>query len=190
MHALLLTLALTGHANLRPADSIVLAAPVPQEISGTVSDSAGTPVADARLTLVELQRTTTPGATGRFSFTDVASGIYHLSDSAIGFAPVVERVTIAGSGVDVKIALKTSVVELEALQVAASPNATTLLNSPQPVSALSGELLHQAQAPSLGETIQSLPRVSPTAAQPCRTRRGLGGSAGTRRCGHHFRAGD
>src|SRR5919112_552719 len=44
-------------------------------------------------------------------------------------------------------------------QVTATPNATTLLNSPQPVSALSQDELRQAQAPSLGETIQSLPGV-------------------------------
>jgi iron complex outermembrane receptor protein len=131
----------------------------PPKVSGTVTDSAGAPVPDVRLILVELRRTTATDADGRFTFPEVSPGLYHLSVSAIGFAPTVERVTVSDSGAALSIALKTSVVELEALQVTASPNATTLLNSPQPVSAISGEELQQAQAPSLGETIQSLPGV-------------------------------
>jgi iron complex outermembrane receptor protein len=158
MHALLLALALSAPAHVHPSSPLD---PVrsPQEVSGTVTDTIGTPLSDARITLIELRRTTTTGAEGRFSFQGVNPGVYHLSASAIGFAPVVERVVVSDNSVVLPVVLKPSVVELEALQVTASPNATTLLNSPQPVSAISGEALTQAQAPSLGETIQSLPGV-------------------------------
>ncbi|MEO7475465.1 MAG: TonB-dependent receptor [Gemmatimonadales bacterium] len=148
MHALLLALALTA----RPPAA-------PHVVGGTVTDSVGAPVVDARLTLVELHRTTSTGPEGRFSFAEVTPGLYHLSISAIGYAPTVQRVVVAGADVVLRVALKPSVVELEALQVTASPSATTLLDSPQPVSALSGDALRQSQAPSLGETIQSLPGV-------------------------------
>ena len=154
MHALRLALVGAG-----PSDSLPLGAPAPYEVSGTVTDSAGRPLPDSRLTLTELRRTTSAGADGRFAFPNVSPGTYHRSVSAIGFAPKVERAAVADSDVDLHIELRASVVELEALQVTASPNATTLLNSPQPVSALGGEALQQAQAPSLGETIQSLPGV-------------------------------
>jgi iron complex outermembrane recepter protein len=158
MHALLLALALTAPATTPPIPSVPRAL-VGHEVSGTVIDSAGKPLADARVALVELHRAATTGAEGRFSFSEVADGTYHLSVSAIGFAPVVERVIVSDRNTTLQIRLKPSVVELEALQVTASPNATTLLNSPQPVSALSGNDLNQAQAPSLGETLQSLPGV-------------------------------
>ena len=154
MLALLLTLAL--HA---PATMAAPALAAPHTVAGSVTDSAGAPVADARLTLVELGRTTTTGVEGRFSFAGVNPGRYHLSVSAIGYAPRIEPVTVADEDVTLQFALKRSVVELEALQVTATPNATTLLNSPQPVSALGGDELRQAQAPSLGETVQDLPGV-------------------------------
>ena len=148
MHALFLVLALGAR---EPA--------APHAVGGTVTDSAGASIADARLILVELGRTTNTGVEGRFSFPGVNPGTYRLSVSAIGYAPVIERVTVGEADVTLHVALKRSVVELQALQVTATPNATTLLNSPQPVSALGGEALQQAQAPSLGETIEALPGV-------------------------------
>jgi iron complex outermembrane receptor protein len=159
MHPLLFALALAASAHDRPTDSLAPGSPVPHDVSGTVSDSSNKPIQDARVALVELRRLSITGPEGRFSFPGVAPGVYHLSISAIGFAPRLERVAVADTDVVLSIALRPSVVELEALQVTASPNATTLLNSPQPVSALGGDELRQAQAPSLGETIQALPGV-------------------------------
>ena len=129
------------------------------ELKGMVTDSSGAGVPEARVTLVELRRTSTTDPQGRFGFPDVPPGIYRVSVSAIGFAPAVERVSVSDSGVTVRITLRASVVELQALQVTASPSATTLLDSPQPVSSMGRQELQQAQAASLGETIQALPGV-------------------------------
>ena len=134
-------------------------AAAPHTVAGIVTDSAGAPIADARLKLVELGRSATSGLEGRFSIAGVNSGRYHLSVSAIGYAPRIEPVVVTDSDVSLRLSLKRSVVELEALQVTATPNATTLLDSPQPVSALGGDELRQAQAPSLGETVENLPGV-------------------------------
>jgi iron complex outermembrane receptor protein len=147
MHPLLLAAALASHA------------PAPQTVSGTVSDTAGAPLAGARVTLTELARTVTTGPEGHFRFPSVPGGTYHLSIAAIGFAPQVQRITVADSELTVSIRLRPSVVELTELQVTASPSATTLLDSPQPVSAISGEQLLERQAPTLGETVEKLPGV-------------------------------
>ena len=159
MHRLFLALALTAQATARLAHASDPAPPAAYEVSGTVTDTTGTPLADARVVLVGLRRAASTSPEGRFSFPDVAPGVYQLSVSAIGFAPVIERVTVIDSNVTLQVRLRASIVELQAIQVTASPNATTLLESPQPVSALSGEELKQMQAPTLGETIQSLPGV-------------------------------
>jgi iron complex outermembrane receptor protein len=147
MYALLTLLALAART------------PAPQSVSGTVSDTAGNVLADARVTLVEIARATTTDPEGRFAFPNVPSGAYRLSISAIGYAPVIRAITVRDSPVTVVVRLKPSVVELTELQVTASPNATTLLDSPQPVSVLSGGQLLERQAPSLGETVQSLPGI-------------------------------
>ena len=157
MRTLLLALALAA-PDRSPVRSDV-STPAAAEVRGTVTDSAGKPISDARVMLIELRRSGSTSPEGRFTFSSVAPGQYHLSVSAIGFAPAVEPLLVADRDTSVNIRLKPSVVELQALQVTASPNATTLLNSPQPVSALSSDELRTAQAPSLGETIQSLPGV-------------------------------
>jgi iron complex outermembrane recepter protein len=159
MHRLLLALALTAQATASLAYGANPADRAAHEVRGTVTDSAGASLADARVVLVELHRTAITDPEGRFSFPDVAAGGYRLSVSAIGFAPVIERITVLDREITLQVKLRASIVELQALQVTASPNATTLLDSPQPVSALSGDELRLAQAPSLGETIQRLPGV-------------------------------
>jgi iron complex outermembrane receptor protein len=153
MLALLLALALHAPATPVPVRAAAHA------VAGTVTDSAGAPIADVRLTLVELGRSATTGVEGRFSIVGVNPGRYHLSVSAIGYAPQVEVIVVGDSDLTLSLTLKRSVVELEALQVTATPNATTLLDSPQPVSALGSDELRLAQAPSLGETVENLPGV-------------------------------
>src|SRR5215217_2448948 len=157
MHPLLLALALAApnHSHV----STEFSTPTASEVTGTVLDSAGKPIPEARVTLIELKRSSSTTPEGRFVFSAVAPGQYHLSVSAIGFAPTVEPLIVTDRDTSVTIRLKPSVVELQALQVTASPNATTLLNSPQPVSALSQDELRQAQSPSLGETIERMPGV-------------------------------
>ena len=157
MHSLLLALALAAPNHLHVGPRFTT--PAAPEVTGTVVDSAGKPIPEARVTLIELKRISSTTPEGRFVFPAVAPGQYHLSISAIGFAPTVEPLVVTDRDTSVTIRLKPSVVELQALQVTASPNATTLLNSPQPVSALSQDELRQAQAPSLGETIERMPGV-------------------------------
>ena len=148
MHALFLVLALGAR---EPA--------APHAVGGTVTDSAGASIADARLILVELGRTTNTGVEGRFSFPGVNPGTYRLSVSAIGYAPVIERVTVGEADVTLHVALKRSLVELPAAQVTASASATTPMTSPQPTSVLGGEALRQAQAPRSARRSSTLPGV-------------------------------
>jgi hypothetical protein len=72
MRTLLLALALAAPDRLPVTpDSSAHAAP---QVSGTVTDSAGAPIADARLILTELHRTTTSSTAGRFTFPAVIPG--------------------------------------------------------------------------------------------------------------------
>jgi iron complex outermembrane receptor protein len=156
MRALLLALSLAAPDRLPVRPDTSIAAP---QVSGTVIDTAGAPIADARVTLIELRRSTTTSSEGRFAFSELAPGQYRLSVSAIGFAPVLQRLVVGQRDTTVTVQLRRSVVELQTLQVTATPRATSLLESPQPVSALSSDELRLAQAPSLGETVQALPGV-------------------------------
>src|SRR5215217_9430654 len=108
MHPLLLALALAApnHSHV----STEFSTPTASEVTGTVLDSAGKPIPEARVTLIELKRSSSTTPEGRFVFSAVAPGQYHLSVSAIGFAPTVEPLIVTDRDTSVTIRLKLSVV--------------------------------------------------------------------------------
>src|ERR1700752_563309 len=128
-------------------------------LSGRVTTAAGTPVADVQVSLPELRRSTSTDSTGRYSISDVPAGTFTVTFQGIGYVPVVRRVASSDGGITADITVRETVVELTGIQVTASANATTALNSPQPVSVRAGEELRQSQAPSLGETLDGMAGV-------------------------------
>jgi iron complex outermembrane receptor protein len=129
-----------------------------QQISGRVTDTLGAPVPEARVTVIEANRSTVTDPEGHYVVTQLPAGTFGVSIAAIGFAPTVRRVTVRGP-VTLDVTLRRSLVELPDVQVTASPLASASLNSPQPTSVLGSENLAAAQAPSLGETLEVLPGV-------------------------------
>jgi iron complex outermembrane receptor protein len=128
-------------------------------IEGQVTTQAGAPLSEVRVVLLELNRTTTTAEEGRYRFTGLTPGSYHLSFSLVGYAPEIRAITLGTSDLTVDVKLKESMVELPTIQVTASPNATAVLNSPQPTAVVSGEDLQAAQSPSLGETLNGIAGV-------------------------------
>ena len=138
--------------------ALTLSAPI-AAISGRITALDGTPIAGARVTLVEANRSTTSDAEGRYVFSGLARGTYGLSVARIGFAPQVVRVRVLDADLVQDIVLRPTFIELPDVQVTASPLATTALNSPQPTSVLTAGELGTTGAPSLGETAGVLPGV-------------------------------
>lgn len=142
----------------------LVAAPVPAAppvaaITGVVTDTAGTPLADVRVTIVEANRSTRTDAEGRFSFVQLARGTYGISFARIGYAPQVQRVQLGDADVELAVSMAETLIELPPIQVTSSPLATNLLDAPQPTSVVSAEDLSSVGAPSLGETVNVLPGV-------------------------------
>ena len=129
---------------------------VAQEISGRVTDSLGTAIPEARVTVLEANRSTVTDAAGHYLVAGLPAGTFGVSVAAIGFAPIVRRVVVRGP-VTLDVTLRRSLLELPDVQVTASPLASASLNSPQPTSILSSASLASAQASSLGETLEVLP---------------------------------
>ena len=152
----MLTLLLAAALAVAPRASHPAAPALAAGLTGTVTDTAGTPLADVRVHLLELGRGTTTDAKGKFVLPELPSGTYRVAFSRIGYAPLVRPVTIGAEDVTVSVAMRPSAVELPEVQVTATPNVTTALTSPQPTSILDHDQLRVAQAPSLGETINGL----------------------------------
>jgi iron complex outermembrane receptor protein len=142
----------------RPAYPASSPAPA-RTLTGRVTDTTGAALADVRVRVLEAGRGTTTDIEGKFTLAEVPSGTYGVAFSRIGYAPIVQRVTVGAEDVGLEVSMRPSAVELPEVQVTASPNATTALTSPQPTSVLAGDNLRVAQAPSLGETLNGLAGV-------------------------------
>ncbi len=130
-----------------------------QTISGRVTDLAGNPAAQIVVRLIEAKRSTRTGDDGRYEIAQVARGNYTLGFSGIGYQPQVRHITVTDANVTLDVALKPSVIELPAVQVSASAEATTAMNSPQPVSIAGGEELTRLRVNTLGEALESVAGV-------------------------------
>jgi iron complex outermembrane recepter protein len=129
------------------------------EVAGRVVDTAGTPLAEARVRLVELGRTQLTGADGRFRFSAVATGSYTLSVARLGRLPETRRVAVPGQADRLEVSLRESRVQLAAVQITASTGATRAQDSPQPTAVMEGAELRTAQGSALGETLEQVPGV-------------------------------
>jgi iron complex outermembrane receptor protein len=125
-------------------------------LNGHVRGPDGTAIVGARVTVVETRRTTLTDAEGRYVLTDLPNGSFRVTFAAVGFAPQLRAITLADDPLTVDVVLKASLVELSDIQVTAGPSGTDPLSSPQPTSAVDGEELRRAQAPSLGDVVSGL----------------------------------
>jgi len=94
-----------------------------QNVSGTVQDAAGAPLAGAAVTMRNVDRNQTQSsstdARGRFRFPLLAVGDYELSAAAAGFAPSRQRVRLTvGAALDVPIRLR--IARSESIDVTAA----------------------------------------------------------------------
>lgn len=128
-------------------------------LSGQVTDTTGTPLAQVRVMVLEANRSATTDVEGRYSITALPTGTYGVSFALIGYAPQVKRVAVRNADLTLDATMKPTLVELPDIQVTATPLATTSLTSPQPTSSLSGAAVQEHRAASLGETISALPGV-------------------------------
>jgi iron complex outermembrane receptor protein len=128
-------------------------------LSGQVTDTTGAPLELVRVTVLEAERTVMTNLDGRYLIEDLPTGTYAISFALVGYAPQVRHVTLTEGDVTLDIQLRPTLIELQELQVTATPLATTSLTSPQPTSVMSSEDVQENRASSLGETISVLPGV-------------------------------
>ncbi len=142
------------------APALLLASPsvLAQTLSGTVTNTAGKPVADATVEIESIKRVTTTNELGQFAFSDVKEGDYTLHIFASGFAHLHEHTQVQSDHAGgANFVLARSAIEV--IDVHATPMHLSVMESATPVSVLSGETLRRQQAGTLGDTLEKLPGV-------------------------------
>lgn len=152
--------------------------PPPGALEGTVVTLDGTPVADARVEVVDLHQRQRTDDDGRFRFDGLRPGSYLLWAQAMGVGQSTLRVDVAGGEVaSVELQLQLLRHDDEVV-VTGSAVARSQLELSQPTTVLSGEELRFRQQATLGDTLSQEAGVSSTTFGAGASRpviRGLGG---------------
>jgi iron complex outermembrane recepter protein len=156
------------------AAATLAAVPAPAPIVvGSVVDTAGRPLPNARVVVSEVARATTTNAAGEFTIRGLPPGEYHLSITHLGYAPghLVVRVPAEGDAVRVRAVLRETPLRLSSVVVSASPTGTESERLTQAAFELSGAALQRQVAASVAASLASEPGVSqrfagPTASMP------------------------
>ena len=142
------------------APALLLASPsvLAQTLSGTVTNAAGKPLANATVEIEALKRVTSTNELGEFTFSNVKEGDYTLHIFASGFAHLHEHAQVQSDNAEgAHFVLARSAIEV--IDVHATPMHLSVMESATPVSVLSGETLRRQQAATLGDTLEKLPGV-------------------------------
>ncbi|MCS4306237.1 iron complex outermembrane receptor protein [Rheinheimera pacifica] len=125
-----------------------------ESISGVVTDSAGKPVAGAKVTVVGENQHTLTDEAGRFNVSQLLMQNAELHIEAPRYAHRNFRFAVPQQGLtDVSLVLLNSAIEV--IDVKASPFHASATESALPVSVLAGDALKMRQASTLGDTLKN-----------------------------------
>ncbi|HEY7862143.1 MAG TPA: TonB-dependent receptor [Thermoanaerobaculia bacterium] len=159
--------------------SPALLAQAAAQISGRVVTPGGSPVPDARVTVIELRRSVRTDADGAFRVDGVAPGAYLLEVDSPRYGHAVERVQAASDAAPVTVTLDLTAHQ-ERVVVSANPEARALAETYQPVQVVDAEELTESMQPTLGESLTRQPGVNSTYFGPGASRPVIRGFEGDR----------
>jgi iron complex outermembrane receptor protein len=127
-------------------------------LRGTVVDSAGAPIADVSVSLVELGRSASTTRDGAFVFANVPRARQTLAVRRVGFASLTRQVVVNGT-TTINLTLVATALHLEAVTVTATRAPIAPLASPLATDALSGERLRREHEVSLAQALEGFAGV-------------------------------
>jgi iron complex outermembrane receptor protein len=127
-------------------------------LQGIVRDATGQPLANVQVVIVEARRNAYTDETGRYRFVSLPEGSYVVVFQEVGYRPETRRTTVRGA-TTLDVTMVPVRIELAALQVTATADASGAAQSPQPVTIVAGNDLATAQQPTLGAVLEGLPGV-------------------------------
>jgi iron complex outermembrane receptor protein len=150
----------------------------PGSVTGLVTDSSGSPVAGASVSLVELDRSTKTDAQGTFRFDTVPSGAYLVEVISARSGNAIGRVVVEENN-ESTVPLKLDItIHHEEVIVTAGASTQSVADVAQSVAVLDDRELTAKATATIGETLAQEPGINQTYYAPGASRpviRGLGG---------------
>ncbi len=128
-------------------------------VSGKVL-SGGKPVVGATVRLLGLDRATSTGGRGEFTFPDVPAGTYKIFVRCIGYASDTKEVKVDNNEVGLSFSLRQTAIQSEEVVVSASPYARPANELAQPAESMSRTQLQMAPGQNFSQEISDMPGVS------------------------------
>jgi iron complex outermembrane receptor protein len=145
-------------------------------VHGTITTSENEVAASTEVELVDLRRTTTSDAQGKYSFSNVPPGRHLLQANNPRFGSATMEIMVSGdTTIDVELDVA---IHREEIVVSATGDPRAASELTQSVESVSGDELQARQQPTLGETLAQQPGVASTGFVPGASRpviRGFGG---------------
>lgn len=131
-------------------------------VLGTVTDSAGIPLANVQVVVSSVNRSTMTDDAGKFAVRALPAGSYHFDLLRIGYMGqhIVVDVPSDGADVVVKVVMKLATIRLSSVNVTATPTGTDPLKITQATVQLSGKELQRALGASVGQTLSGEPGMA------------------------------
>ncbi|HTR20088.1 MAG TPA: TonB-dependent receptor [Gemmatimonadales bacterium] len=140
--------------------SLGLAAQGTGVVSGSVTDSAGRPIADALITVTGARATVASDATGRFHLTDVPAGSPTVTVRLYGYRPDQRTIQLAaGDTVRLTVILQPLPFQLGAIQVTGTKHAQTQAEAMTTIALVSDTVLRQRAINTPDEAVNYAPAV-------------------------------
>jgi iron complex outermembrane receptor protein len=133
-------------------------------VRGVVADSAGNPIADVQVVVNQLNRVAVTNDSGRFIFAGLPAGSYHLTAIQLGYRPGHADIVVPADGPDVTVritmARATSITQLGAVQVTATPIGTDPRDVAQSATEISAAQLSRNLSGTVAQTLSNEPGIS------------------------------
>jgi outer membrane receptor for ferrienterochelin and colicins len=128
-------------------------------LSGTVADEKGSAVAGVAVILIQTGQGTATGEKGEYMINDIRAGTYHLRMSAVGYKPLVLKVSIKpGQRTMLTATLETDVNALKEVNIITKPynpdNLIDLQRSVMPVTVITRKQIEQMGSRRLDEVLK------------------------------------
>ena len=130
------------------------------EISGTVTDNAGTPIPEANIIIVGSTSGATTDFDGNFSFNTSETGTQILSVSYLGFTTYSETLELNGAPVKLQIVLQEGGNQLDEVVLTASATFRSQKEAAMSISAIKQKDIIKLSANSQADILRSVPGIT------------------------------
>jgi len=121
-----------------------------QSISGTITDTNGTPILGANVLLLNTTKGANSDMDGNYSIENVREGTFNIQASYLGFQTITKQITIEGDMV-LDFILEESTGQLQEVIVTANRRSENIQKTAASVSAVTSKEIQQLQINEIGE---------------------------------------